>query len=139
MCPSNASSAIAATVSPTAVRFAHAPRPNRHTAANPTATRSSVTLFGVHRILTCSAPSGHSLRQWQPTSQSLVLQTPAVQSFTDLSPLLVPAPRQPNPSSVAHLLPPPSCFLSSFCASNRGGTRLFSPPQTHQRDVILQR
>ena len=52
-CPSSASSAIAATVSPTAVRFAHALCPNRLTAANPTKTRNSVTLFGVHRILTC--------------------------------------------------------------------------------------
>src|SRR5690348_1932216 len=57
-CPSSASSAIAATVSPTAVRFAHAPRPNRHTAANPTTTRSNVTLLGVHRMLTCQTRFG---------------------------------------------------------------------------------
>src|SRR5271168_2123174 len=52
MCPSSASNAIVATVSPTAVRFAHGPRPNKLTAANPTATRSTVTLFGVHCIAT---------------------------------------------------------------------------------------
>jgi len=53
MCPSRASSAMAVTVSPTAARFAHAPRPNKLTAANPTATRSAVTLLGVHCIATC--------------------------------------------------------------------------------------
>src|ERR1700757_1798944 len=47
ICPSSASSAIDATVSPTAVKFAHGPRPNKLTAANPTATRRAVTLFGV--------------------------------------------------------------------------------------------
>src|SRR5260221_3990084 len=41
---------MAATVSATAKRFAHVPRPNRLTAANPTATRSSVTLFGVQPV-----------------------------------------------------------------------------------------
>src|SRR5271165_1847008 len=54
MCPSKASSAIVATVSTTAARFAHGPRPNKLTAANPTATRKAVTLFGVHCIATCS-------------------------------------------------------------------------------------
>ena len=53
MCPSKASSAIVVTVSRTAARFAHGPRPNRLTAANPTATRNAVTLFGVHCIATC--------------------------------------------------------------------------------------
>src|SRR5580698_4831773 len=56
--PSKPSSAIAATVSPTAARFVHGPRPNRPTAANPTATRSAVTLFGVHRIVTSSYLTG---------------------------------------------------------------------------------
>ena len=48
--PSNASSAMAATVNATAKRFAHVPRPNKLTAANPTATRSSVILFGVQPV-----------------------------------------------------------------------------------------
>src|SRR6267154_2214463 len=48
--PSNASSAIAATVSATAKRFAHVPRPNRLTAANPTARGSSVILFGFQPV-----------------------------------------------------------------------------------------
>jgi hypothetical protein len=47
MCPSSPSSAIEATVNATAARFAHAPRPNKATAANPTTTRNAVTLFGV--------------------------------------------------------------------------------------------
>jgi len=46
-----ASSAIAATVSATAARFAQVPRPNKLTAAKPSATRSKVTLFGVHPVL----------------------------------------------------------------------------------------
>ncbi len=50
MWPSKASSAIVVTVSTTAARFAHGPRPNKLTAANPTATRKAVTLFGVHCI-----------------------------------------------------------------------------------------
>jgi hypothetical protein len=54
MCPSKASSAIVVTVSRTAARFAHGPRPNKLTAANPTATRSAVTLFGVHCIAASS-------------------------------------------------------------------------------------
>src|SRR5580704_7602286 len=58
MCPSRASSAIAATVSPTAARFAHGPRPNKLTAENPIATRRAVTLFGVHCIGTCLNPRG---------------------------------------------------------------------------------
>src|SRR5258708_607174 len=56
-CPSRASRAMAATVNPTAVRLAHAPRPKRHPAANPTTTLRSVTLFGVHRMRTCQTRS----------------------------------------------------------------------------------
>jgi hypothetical protein len=48
MCPSRASSAIDVPVNATAARFAHAPRPNKLTAANPTTTRNAVTLLGVH-------------------------------------------------------------------------------------------
>src|SRR5580692_4879094 len=59
-CPSKASSAIEATVSPTAARLVHGPRPNRLTAANPTATRSAVTLFGVHCIVSSSNLPGLS-------------------------------------------------------------------------------
>src|SRR5256886_7403458 len=40
----------------TASKLGQAPRPNRLTAANPTATRSSVTLFGVHSNRMVSAP-----------------------------------------------------------------------------------
>src|SRR5579885_2607477 len=65
MCPSNASSAIAATVSATAKRFAHVPRPNKLTAANPTATRSTVTLFGVHPLLKTPAMPLSAVRQMQ--------------------------------------------------------------------------
>src|SRR5207237_5793436 len=47
-CPSRASRAIDATVKATARRLPQAPRPNKLTAANPTATRSRVILLGVH-------------------------------------------------------------------------------------------
>src|SRR5690242_19855100 len=48
ICPSRASRAMEATVKATARRLGHAPRPNKLTAAKPTATRSNVTLLGVN-------------------------------------------------------------------------------------------
>src|SRR5689334_15266579 len=56
MCPSNASRAMEVTVRATASKLGQAPRPNRLTAANPTTTRSSVTLLGVHSNAMVSAP-----------------------------------------------------------------------------------
>src|SRR5579863_3495766 len=50
-CPSSASKPIHATVSATALRLSHGPRPNRNTAANPTATRRQVTRLGVQCIV----------------------------------------------------------------------------------------
>src|SRR6202012_1273953 len=51
MCPSSASNPTHATVSATALRLSHGPRPNRNTAANQTATRRKVTRLGVQCIV----------------------------------------------------------------------------------------
>jgi hypothetical protein len=108
MCPSKASSAIAVTVSPTAARFAQGPRPNKPTAANPTATRSAVTLFGVHCIATCPklpAPYKSPLVTWQPPCQPPHAQSLRFPSLTSFLADLHVAARPPNTSSVARFLP----------------------------------
>src|SRR5262249_24479729 len=62
---------MAATVSATAKRFAHVPRPKRLTAVNPTATRNTVTLFGVQLELKIPAIALFQLSgsaNWPPMS-----------------------------------------------------------------------
>src|SRR6266849_4602121 len=100
-CPSRASSAIAATVSPTAVRFAHAPRPNRQTAANPTTTRRNVTLFGVHPILTCQ--TRHSVHSCNGShhASSYSCKTLLFNHLQTASPSFPP----PRASQIRHLSP----------------------------------
>src|SRR5216684_3960195 len=99
MCPSSASSAIVATVSPTAVRFAQAPRPNRHTAANPTTTRNSVTLFGVQRILTCQAR-----HNGQPRNGNLCAnRCPSKAHLLNHLQLALPRLLPPHASQIHHL------------------------------------
>src|SRR5882762_10375502 len=101
MCPSSASSAIAATVSPTAVRFAQAPRPNRHTAANPTTTRNSVTLFGVQRILTCQARHNGQLCNGNLCANRCSSKAHLLNHLQLALPCLLP----PHASQIHHLSP----------------------------------
>src|SRR5258707_9377241 len=63
------------------------------------------------------------LLQWQARCHSHLPQDISVQPLTDRSAKFVSPPRQPNPSTVAYLLPPRPCFLSSSCASNRCNSR----------------
>src|SRR6266849_2403224 len=63
MCPSRASSPVAPTVSVTAARLAQAPRPNKLTAANPTATRNAVTLLGVQFTIALLPLVHHELQR----------------------------------------------------------------------------
>src|SRR5258708_14819361 len=99
MCPSSASSAIAATVSPTAVRFAQAPRPNRHTAANPTTTRRNVTLFGVHCILTCQARNSIHSGNGNLHARSCSCKEPLFSHLQTACPCSLP----PRASQIHHL------------------------------------
>src|SRR6266850_2129223 len=129
ICPSKASSAMAATVSPTAVTFAHAPRPNRHTARNPTTPRRKVTLFGVHRILSCRTPRRALTTSNGNRNASLCSYNTHLFSYLKTDPpRLLPL----HASQILHLSPVRSllltCFLSSFCASKREGLPPFAPP-----------
>src|SRR5215470_14700009 len=86
MWPSSASRAIAPTVIATASRFAQPPRPNRLTAAKPTATRRAVTLLGVHSKRVDSDVTGSTcMRARLPSARSghgnLPANTTAHKSF----------------------------------------------------------
>src|SRR6266446_5088010 len=117
MCPSRASRAIVATVSPTAMRFAHAPRPKRHTAANPTTTRNKVTLFGVHRILTCQLRHATKPCNRNLCANPCSCKTHLFNHLQRASPLPWPL----HASQIHHLSlirAFSACFLSSASASN---------------------
>jgi hypothetical protein len=105
MCPSKASSAIAVRVRPTAMRLANAPRPNMHTAANPTTTRSSVTLFAVHLISTCRKRLNVHSDNGTPHATSCFRKPLTFSHLQTACSVLGRGLRQPNPSSVAYLLP----------------------------------
>ena len=107
MCPSSPSSAIDPTVSTTAARFAQAPRPNKATAANPTTTRSAVTLFGVQ--LTRASPRASATLQ--PLTRLLKLTTLVTyQCAVGWHPSLA----SQIPSSVAFWLPRLACRTSKY-------------------------
>src|SRR5579862_228446 len=123
MCPSKASSAIAVTVSPTAARFDHGLRPNKLTAANPTATRRAVTLFGVHCIAICSGSRSqvHYALSGQTPCQPGVSQVLLSARLIRAAARQEQTPRRANLSAVACSLP---------CVSNTAWARLTKLPRS---------
>src|SRR2546423_1773488 len=137
-CPSKASSAMAATVNPTAARLAHAPRPNRHTARNPTTTRRNVTLLAVHRILICRLPPEQTLTggAWQPQCQSCAPTSYVCSDTYKLIRHSCPG-STPAKSFICRPLAPSNLVsFSAFCASKTEG---LAPLKTHGRCPAAER
>src|SRR5579862_70634 len=96
-----------ATVSATALRLSHGPRPNRNTAANPTTTRRQVTRLGVQCMVHPGAGGGCAAGATECTGRAnpVVFNLLIVGVLSCASSQVTIALRHPKMSSVGVWLP----------------------------------